>query len=39
MRRRMPTDAFIAVRYCPVPDGGFVGTYEDITERERARKS
>lgn len=36
MRRRMTNDTVISVRYCALPDGGFVATYEDITERERA---
>jgi len=36
MRRRMSNGSVISVRYCAQPDGGFVATYEDITERERA---
>ncbi|WP_439407322.1 PAS-domain containing protein [Bradyrhizobium sp. DASA03076] len=36
MRRRMTNDTIISVRYCALPEGGFVATYEDITERERA---
>jgi len=36
MRRRMIDNTVISVRYCALPDGGFVATYEDITERERA---
>lgn len=36
MRRRMSNDTVISVRYSALPDGGFVATYEDITERERA---
>jgi diguanylate cyclase (GGDEF)-like protein len=36
MRRRMANDTVISVRYCTLPEGGFVATYEDITERERA---
>jgi diguanylate cyclase (GGDEF)-like protein len=36
MRRRMSNGTVISVRYCTLPDGGFVATYEDITERERA---
>nr|WP_249815388.1 MULTISPECIES: PAS-domain containing protein [unclassified Bradyrhizobium] len=36
MRRRMSNDTVISVRYCALPDGGFVATYEDISERERA---
>jgi diguanylate cyclase (GGDEF)-like protein len=33
--RRMSNGSLIAVRYCRLPQGGFVATYEDITERER----
>ncbi|MFK4387098.1 PAS-domain containing protein [Bradyrhizobium sp. USDA 223] len=36
MRRRMSNDTVISVRYCALAEGGFVATYEDITERERA---
>ncbi|KJC43525.1 diguanylate cyclase [Bradyrhizobium sp. LTSP849] len=36
MRRSMSNNTVISVRYCALPDGGFVATYEDITERERA---
>lgn len=36
MRRRMSNGTVISVRYCALPDGGFVATYEDITEREHA---
>ncbi|MDH6256794.1 PAS-domain containing protein [Bradyrhizobium sp. BR13661] len=36
MRRRMINNTVISVRYCALPEGGFVATYEDITERERA---
>ncbi|MES1149811.1 MAG: PAS-domain containing protein, partial [Bradyrhizobium guangdongense] len=36
MRRHMANDTMISVRYCTLPEGGFVATYEDITERERA---
>lgn len=36
MRRRMANDTMVSVRYCTLPEGGFVATYEDITERERA---
>jgi diguanylate cyclase (GGDEF)-like protein/PAS domain S-box-containing protein len=35
MRRRMSNGMVISVRYCTLPEGGFVATYEDITERER----
>ncbi|QQN67502.1 PAS-domain containing protein [Bradyrhizobium diazoefficiens] len=35
-RRRMSNGTTISVRYCALPEGGFVATYEDITERERA---
>jgi diguanylate cyclase (GGDEF)-like protein/PAS domain S-box-containing protein len=36
MRRRMSNGTIISVRYCALREGGFVATYEDITERERA---
>ncbi|OKO74077.1 PAS-domain containing protein [Bradyrhizobium sp. AS23.2] len=36
MRRRMSNDTVVSVRYCALAEGGFVATYEDITERERA---
>ncbi len=36
MRRSMSNDTVISVRYCALAEGGFVATYEDITERERA---
>jgi diguanylate cyclase (GGDEF)-like protein/PAS domain S-box-containing protein len=36
LNRRLADGRLIAVRYRPLPDGGFVGTYEDITEQERA---
>ena len=36
MRRRMSNDTIISVRYCALAGGGFVATYEDITEREHA---
>jgi diguanylate cyclase (GGDEF)-like protein len=36
MRRRMCDDTVVSVRYCALAEGGFVATYEDITERERA---
>ncbi|MBC9878783.1 EAL domain-containing protein [Bradyrhizobium sp. INPA01-394B] len=36
MRRSMTNNTVISVRYCALTDGGFVATYEDITERERA---
>ena len=36
IRRRMANDTMISVRYCALAEGGFVATYEDITERERA---
>jgi diguanylate cyclase (GGDEF)-like protein len=38
LQRRMSDGRLIAVRYCPLPDGGFVGTYEDITEREHSHE-
>jgi len=36
IRRHMSNGTVISVRYCALPEGGFVATYEDITERERA---
>ncbi|MET4065752.1 diguanylate cyclase (GGDEF)-like protein [Bradyrhizobium sp. S3.2.6] len=36
IRRSMSNGTVISVRYCALPEGGFVATYEDITERERA---
>ncbi|WP_298883353.1 PAS-domain containing protein [uncultured Bradyrhizobium sp.] len=36
MRRSMTNSTVISVRYCALPEGGFVATYEDITEREHA---
>ena len=36
MRRRMSNGTVVSVRYCALSEGGFVATYEDITERERA---
>lgn len=36
MRRRMSNSTVISVRYCALAEGGFVATYEDITEREHA---
>lgn len=36
MRRRMSNDTVVSVRYCALAEGGFVATYEDITEREHA---
>src|SRR3569832_417413 len=36
MRRLMSNGTMISVRYCALEEGGFVATYEDITERERA---
>ncbi|MCK1721649.1 PAS-domain containing protein [Bradyrhizobium sp. 141] len=36
MRRRMSNGTMISVRYCALAEGGFVATYEDITEREHA---
>jgi len=38
LHRRMSNGSLIAVCYRPLPDGGFVATYEDITERERAHE-
>lgn len=36
VRRRMSNGTVISVRYCALAEGGFVATYEDISERERA---
>lgn len=36
IRRSMTNNTVISVRYCALPEGGFVATYEDITEREHA---
>ncbi|MET4386763.1 diguanylate cyclase (GGDEF)-like protein [Bradyrhizobium sp. F1.4.3] len=36
MRRSMSNNTVISVRYCALLEDGFVATYEDITERERA---
>ncbi|OKO79881.1 diguanylate cyclase [Bradyrhizobium sp. NAS80.1] len=36
IRRHMSNDTVVSVRYCALAEGGFVATYEDITERERA---
>jgi len=36
--RRLSDGCLIAVRYRPLPEGGFVGTYENITEQERAHE-
>jgi diguanylate cyclase (GGDEF)-like protein len=38
LHRRLSDGRLIAVRYRPLPDGGFVATYEDITERERSHE-
>lgn len=37
-QRRMCDGRLLAVRYRPLPDGSFVATYDDITERERAHE-
>ena len=34
--RRLTSGKLLAVRHEPMENGGWVGTYEDITERERA---
>src|SRR3954453_20061700 len=34
--RRLTNGKLLAVRHVPLENGGWVGTYEDITERERA---
>jgi diguanylate cyclase (GGDEF)-like protein len=36
LHRRLSNGRLIAVRHEPMQDGGWVGTYEDITARERA---
>lgn len=36
IRRSMTNNTVISLRYCALPEGGFVATYEDITEREHA---
>src|SRR5579871_4025327 len=36
MHRRMSNGGLIAACYRPLPDGGFVATYEDVTERQRS---
>ncbi|MBW7972275.1 PAS-domain containing protein [Bradyrhizobium sp. BR 10289] len=36
IRRNMTNDTVISVRYCALAEGGFVATYEDITDREHA---
>ena len=36
VHRRLSNGRLIAVRHLPMADGGWVGTFEDITERERA---
>lgn len=36
MRRRMIDNTVVSVRYCALAEGGFVATYEDITDREHA---
>src|ERR1051325_9478520 len=36
VHRRLTSGKLLAVRHVPLENGGWVGTYEDITERERA---
>ncbi len=36
VHRRLTSGKLLAVRHEPLENGGWVGTYEDITERERA---
>src|ERR1043165_5695765 len=36
VHRRLTNGKLLAVRHVPLENGGWVGTYEDITERERA---
>ena len=36
VHRRLASGRLVAVRHQPLENGGWVGTYEDITERERA---
>ena len=38
LHRRLSNGNLLVVRYCPLPDGGFVATYEDITERAHAHE-
>jgi diguanylate cyclase (GGDEF)-like protein len=38
LHRRKSNGDLIAVRYCPLPQGGFVATYEDVTDQERAHQ-
>jgi diguanylate cyclase (GGDEF)-like protein/PAS domain S-box-containing protein len=38
LHRRLSNGKLLVVRYQPLPDGGFVATYEDITERERTHE-
>jgi diguanylate cyclase (GGDEF)-like protein/PAS domain S-box-containing protein len=33
--RRIANDRTISICHCPMPDGGFVSTFEDVTERRR----
>jgi len=37
--RRRPDGTIIEVSNAPMPDGGFVATYTDVTERERAAEA
>ena len=39
LHRRLADGRIIAVRHQPMANGGWVGTYEDITERQRAEES
>jgi diguanylate cyclase (GGDEF)-like protein len=39
LRRVLADGRIIAVRHRPMADGGWVGTYEDITERQRAEEN
>ena len=38
LERRRPDGAYIEIKGGPLPGGGFVSTYSDITERVRARQ-
>ncbi len=38
VQRRLCDGRSLAVRYRPLPDGSFVATYDDVTERERAHE-
>ena len=39
LHRRLANGCIVAVRHQPMANGGWVGTYEDITERHRAQEN